>query len=228
MNWPITIQEARALQERLRQEVITTDTLGAVRVIAGVDTGYEGELARAAAVAFAYPSLRPLAYRVARRPARFPYVPGFLSFREAPAALAAIEGLEVRPDLLLCDGQGIAHPRRFGIACHLGVLTGLPSIGCAKSRLFGWHDEVPEARGARVPLRARSEEIGAVLRTRVGVKPLYISVGHRVSLETALRFVLACVTRYRLPEPIRAADALASHGRLPQLEAPQGDLFGTR
>jgi deoxyribonuclease V len=142
-NWPTTFEEAQALQERLRAQVIVRDDFGEIRAVAGVDAGYEGDprgpdgavLARAAVVVLEFPSLKPLDYAVARRPSMFPYVPGFLSFREAPAVLAALDELRVRPDLLICDGQGIAHPRRLGIASHVGLLANLPSIGCAKSLL---------------------------------------------------------------------------------------------
>src|SRR5690242_2950033 len=214
-EWPTSLEAAQAIQERLRTQVITHDDLGEVRTVAGVDAGYEGELARAAVVVLAYPSLEPLDYAIARRPAPFPYVPGFLSFRETPAVLAALEELRIQPDLLMCDGQGIAHPRRLGIASHIGVLTGLPSIGCAKSLLTGRHGEVPAERGAYVPLTDKGEQIGVVLRSRTGVKPLYISIGHKISLPTAIQYVLTCLTKYRLPEPTRAADGLASHGKIP-------------
>ena len=132
--------------------------------------------------------------------------------------LAALDEITIKPDMLVLDGQGIAHPRRVGIAAHVGVLTGLPSIGCAKSLLCGHHSELPDERGASVPLIHRGEQIGAVLRSRVGVKPLYISSGHRVSLPSALQIILSCLTRYRLPETTRAADALASHGRVPAVQ----------
>src|SRR3954463_15554574 len=166
-NWPTTFEEAQALQEQLRSQVITYDDFDQIRTVAGVDAGYEGNLdidagqavARAAVVVLSYPSLQPLDYTIARRPTTFPYVPGFLSFREAPAVVAAIEQLRVRPDLLICDGQGIAHPRRFGIACHLGLLTDIPAIGCAKSLLVGRHAPVPDERGATVPLMHRGEQI---------------------------------------------------------------------
>ncbi len=147
---------------------------------------------------------------IARRPTQFPYVPGLLSFREIPAVLDALEKINQRPDLLLCDGQGIAHPRRLGIASHLGLLVDIPSIGVAKSRLCGTHATAPETKGAWTPLRSGDEVIGAVLRTRVRVKPLYISLGHRISLESAIAYVLGCVTRYRLPETTRYAHRLAS------------------
>ena len=226
-NWPTTLEEARVIQEQLRAQVITEDVLGEVHTIAGVDAGYEGELARAAIVVLAYPSLEPLDYALARRPAPFPYVPGFLSFRETPAVLAALDELRIQPDLLMCDGQGIAHPRRLGIASHIGVLTSLPSIGCAKSLLTGRHTEVPAERGAYVPLTNKGEQIGVVLRSRTGVKPLYISIGHKISLPTAIQYVLACLTKYRLPEPTRAADGLASHGKIPVIAASgeQRSLF---
>ena len=222
-DWPTTLEEAQAIQQRLRAQVISHDDFGEVRTIAGVDAGYEGDpqagqaIARAAVVVLAYPSLEPLDYAVARRPAPIPYIPGFLSFREAPAVLAALDELRVRPDLLICDGQGIAHPRRLGIASHIGVLTDLPSIGCAKSLLVGHHPPVPDERGAYVPLTHRGEQIGVVLRTRVGVKPVYVSVGHRVGLPAAISFVMSCVTKYRLPETTRAADGLASHGKIPNV-----------
>lgn len=180
--------------------------------VAGVDVGFEdgGKTVRAAVAVLEYPGLSPVEHAVARLPTRFPYVPGLLSFRELPGVIAALERLTILPDLLLCDGQGYAHPRRFGIACHLGVLTDLPSIGVAKTRLIGSHPEPGPHKGDWVELRDGAEVIGAVLRTRSGVKPLYVSIGHRVSLATAIRYVLACTTRYRLPETTRAAHRLAS------------------
>jgi deoxyribonuclease V len=224
-NWPTTFEEARALQEQLRSQIVLSDDIGPIRTVAGIDAGYEPNpsagaetdrvLARAAIVVLDYPSLKPLDYIIARRPTTFPYVPGFLSFRETPAVIAGLEQLRVRPDLLICDGQGIAHPRRFGIACHIGLLTGIPSIGCAKSRLVGRHAAVPDERGAHVPLIHQREQVGVALRTRPGTKPLFISVGHRISLATAIEYVMSCTTKYRLPETTRAADGLASHGRVP-------------
>lgn len=216
--WPATLEEAQALQNELRTRVIRTDQHGAIRSVAGVDAGYEGDTARAAIVVLSFPELQPLDYAIGRHPALFPYVPGFLSFREVPAVLDALAQLRIEPDLLICDGQGIAHPRRLGIASHIGVLTGRPTIGCAKSLLTGRHDPVPDERGAWVPLTHRGKEIGAVLRTRAGVKPVYVSIGHRVSLPTAIHYVLACTTRYRLPETTRAADKLASHGTIPHID----------
>ena len=147
---------------------------------------------------------------ISRCPTRFPYVPGYLSFRELPAVLEALDRLATPPDLILCDGQGLAHPRRFGLACHLGVLTDIPCIGVAKSRLIGSHDAVPPDKGRWVPLVDRGETIGAVLRTRTRVSPVYVSIGHRVNLATAIEYTLRCTTPYRLPETTRHAHRLAS------------------
>jgi len=156
-----------------------------------------------------WPGLELADHAIARRPTSFPYVPGLLSFREIPALLDALDRLTAQPDLLLCDGQGLAHPRRFGLACHLGVVTGLPTIGVAKSRLTGTHGAVPVTKGRWTPLIDGDEVIGAVVRSRRGVKPIYVSVGHRVSLETAVHYAMGCVTRFRLPETTRWADRLA-------------------
>jgi deoxyribonuclease V len=210
--WDVTPAQARSIQLQGRGRVIAEDRLGDVRRVAGIDVGFEqdGAISRAAVAVLDFPELRLVESAVARLPTSFPYVPGLLSFRETPAVLEALGRLSVRPDLLLCDGQGYAHPRRFGLACHLGVLTGLPSIGVAKSRLIGTHDALPEQKGAWVPLLDGDETIGAVLRTRTAVAPLYVSIGHRVSLPTAIRWVLTCTTRYRLPETTRHAHRLAS------------------
>ncbi len=211
-RWDLSPQEAIALQERLRGRVVRTDRLGAVRRIAGVDVGFEreGRITRAAVAVLEFPGLALVEQAVVRVPTRFAYVPGLLSFREAPAVLAAFARLRTAPDLILYDGHGIAHPRRFGIASHVGLLLDCPAIGVAKSRLVGEHRLPASRRGAWVPLRDASETLGAVLRTRAGVKPLYVSIGHRVSLRTAIRWTLACAPRYRLPETTRAAHRLAS------------------
>jgi len=218
-GWDLTPKEAMALQEGLRGRLIREDRIGTVRRVAGVDVGFEqdGNVTRAAVAVLSFPGLELQDSALAREPTRFPYVPGLLSFREAPAVLEAFSRLRRAPDLLLYDGQGIAHPRRCGIASHVGLLLDLPSIGVAKTKLIGEHGRVPAAKGSRTPLTDRGELIGAVLRTRTGVKPLFISIGHRVSLETAVHYVMACVTRYRLPETTRWAHHLAS-GRSPLKE----------
>jgi deoxyribonuclease V len=212
LRWPKTVTQARAIQQSLRGRVITRDRLRAPRRVAGIDVGFEqdGSITRAAVVVLDFPSLEPVEHAVVRRKTRFPYVPGYLSFREAPAALAAMRRLRREPDLIICDGQGFAHPRRFGLACHLGLLANLPSIGVAKSRLIGEHAVVGSRRGEWVSLVDDGERIGAVLRTRTGVRPVYVSVGHRISLETAIDYVLRCTPRYRLPETTRQAHRLAS------------------
>lgn len=210
--WNVTPAEARAIQERLRGRVTDHDRLEKIKLVAGVDVGFKngGKRTRAAVAVLAFPSLEPSAQAVATLSTRFPYVPGLLSFREIPAIVAALDRLRDLPQLILCDGQGYAHPRRFGLASHLGVLTDIPTIGVAKSRLIGTFGRVPQRRGRWAPLMDGDETIGAVLRTRKGVKPVFVSVGHRVSLETAVQLVMKCVTRYRLPETTRAADRLAS------------------
>ncbi len=211
--WALNVEEAIAIQEQLRGEVITSDQLEEpVQYVAGVDVGFEagGTISRAAVAVLSFPSLQLQESALARRSTTFPYVPGFLSFREIPAVLDALEKIKNIPDLILCDGQGIAHPRRFGIACHLGLIVDIPTIGVAKSLLIGKHEEVPEQRGNWQPLINRGELIGAVLRTRTGTKPLYVSSGHRVSLPTAIEYVLRCTPKYRLPETTRIADKLAS------------------
>ncbi len=214
-NWRVDPKAAVAIQRQLRDRVLLRDDFGPVNTVAGTDVGLEdgGKTVRAAVVLLAFPSLELLEVRCERRPCRFPYVPGLLSFRELPAVLAALRRLSRLPDLVLCDGQGYAHPRRFGVACHLGVAAGLPAIGVGKTRLLGTHGPVPEQRGGWAPLCDGGEVIGAVLRTRAGVKPIYVSPGHKISLESAIRFVMACTTRYKLPEATRLAHRHASQQR---------------
>lgn len=215
-SWKLTPRAAIALQQRLRSKVVRLGRPGAVRYVAGTDVGFErgGKITRAAVAVLAFPGLALVDHAVVRQPTRFPYVPGLLSFRELPALLAALDRLRVQPDLILCDGHGLAHPRRFGLACHLGVYRGVPTIGVAKSRLVGEHGEPMQLRGAWVPLtdrgETRSEIIGAVLRTRPRVRPVYVSIGHQVSLPVAVRYAMACTTKYRLPETTRWAHRLAS------------------
>ncbi|MBF1991676.1 deoxyribonuclease V [Fischerella thermalis] len=211
--WTLSVEEAIAIQEQMQAEVITSDQLQQpVQYVAGVDMGFEadGTISRAAVAVLSFPELELQETSLARRPTSFPYIPGFLSFREIPAVLDALEKIKITPDLILCDGQGIAHPRRFGIACHLGVIVNILSIGVAKSLLVGKHEELPDTRGSWQPLIHKGEIVGAVLRTRVGVKPVYVSSGHRISLPTAIDYVLRCTPKYRLPETTRIADKLAS------------------
>ncbi|MBC8078612.1 MAG: deoxyribonuclease V [Chloroflexales bacterium] len=230
--WPTTIDEAVAVQQRLRGQVVARDDFGAIATVAGVDVGFEdeGQTARAAVVVLDYPSLAPRDYALARLPVAFPYVPGFLSFRETPVILRALAQLHHPPSVLLVDGQGLAHPRRFGIACHLGVLANLPAIGVAKSLLTGRFEPIPDERGAWQPLVDKGEVVGAALRTRAGTKPLFISAGHRIGLPSAIALVMACTTRYRLPETTRAAHNLASNGVAPLLppHAPPEPLAATQ
>lgn len=211
-SWNLSPRAAVALQHRLRSKVVRLGRPRQVRTVAGTDVGFErnGAIARAAVAVLSYPRLELVDFAVAQQPVRFPYVPGLLSFREVPALLAALGRLRVKPDLILCDGQGLAHPRRFGLACHLGVICGVPAIGVAKSRLIGEHGAPMRRRGAWVPLRDKGETIGAVLRSRAGARPIYVSIGHRVSLPVAVRYVMACTTRFRLPETTRWAHRLAS------------------
>ena len=207
MNARELIQRQRALAG----QVIVDDQLPEVITrVAGVDVAFPngGRTTRAAAVLMSFPDLVPIDEAVVEQATVLPYIPGLLSFRELPAILAALARLP-GPDLVLCDGQGLAHPRRFGVACHLGVETGLPAIGVGKSRLCGQHDEPALARGASSALMDGAERIGTVLRTRQGVRPIYVSIGHRIDLERACEVVLACAPRFRLPEPIRRADRLA-------------------
>jgi deoxyribonuclease V len=211
-GWDGSVAGARRLQTLLAGRVRLEDDLPPLRLLAGVDVGFEegGKVTRAAAVLLDAASLQPLAQQVARVPTAMAYVPGLLSFRELPAVLQALKGLPAVPDLVFCDGQGIAHPKRLGIAAHLGVTTGLATIGVAKTVLIGRHADLGPQKGDQVELMDRDEPIGAVLRSKLGVRPLVVSPGHRVSLASAPALVMACVTRFRLPEPTRLADRLAS------------------
>lgn len=210
--WPQTYAEAVAQQNILRRQVIVQDRLGPVRRVAGLDVGLEQDktVVRGAVALLDFPALTLQGQAVARRPAVFPYIPGLLSFREVPVLLDTLERLPELPDLLLCDGQGLAHPRRFGIACHLGVLTDLPAIGVAKSLLVGRYEDLPDVRGAWRPLLHQGEVVGAALRTRRGVSPVYVSPGHRIGLDSAIDYVMRSCTKYRLPETTRLAHGLAS------------------
>ncbi len=218
-SWDLTPSEAIALQTRLAPQAIREGDAGDVKLVAAADVAFvdrpyrrQPGLARAAVVLLSYPDLAIIERHVVEAPATFPYVPGLLSFREIPALARAFEELERRPDLLLVDGQGLAHPRRFGLACHLGLLLDVPTIGCAKSRLCGEHAFLGLEPGSRTPLIDREEVIGLVLRTRAGVAPLYVSTGHRIGLDEAADWVLRLCRGYRLPEPIRLADRLSKGG----------------
>jgi deoxyribonuclease V len=210
--WVTNIEEAKKIQLELRPQVITSDCLERVDFVAGVDVGFEDNysITKAAVAVLSYPDLQLVETAIAKIPTTFPYIPGFLSFREIPAILKALQQTKITPDLILCDGQGLAHPRRFGIACHLGVILDVATIGVAKSLLVGTHAQLPSAKGNWQPLIDRQEVVGAVLRTRTNVKPVYVSVGHRVSLASAIDYVLNCTTKYRLPETTRWADKFAS------------------
>jgi len=180
--------------------------------VAGLDGAFspDGSRCIAGVVLWDLRERRVVEQQTATGKLSFPYIPGLLSFREIPAWVSALRKLRQAPDVLMCDGQGIAHPRRFGIASHLGVLCGLPAVGCAKSRLVGAHDEPPVRRGGRAPLRDKDEGIGTVLRTQTGIRPVYVSIGHRIDLASAEALVLDCALKYRLPEPTRLADRLVA------------------
>ncbi len=209
--WPENLAEAKAIQQTLQPQVITVDQLETVNYVAGVDLGFEENytISKAAIAVLSFPQLKLVEQAIARLPTTFPYIPGFLSFREVPAIIKAMEKLEILPNLILCDGQGLAHPRRFGLACHLGVLLDMPTIGVAKSRLIGEHQELGSQKGSWQPLLDKGEIVGAIVRSRSQVKPIYVSIGHKVSLETAMDYVLRCTPKYRLPETTRWADKLA-------------------
>lgn len=212
-EWDTSPAEAIRIQERLAPLVSHRDELSEVRLLAGIDVGLRGSSALAAVAVLSYPELELVEVSRAAAPLRFPYVPGLLSFREAPAALDACEGLRSEPDLLIVDGQGVAHPRRLGIASHLGLCLDVPTIGCAKSLLVGRHEPVGEQVGDSSEIVDRGEIVGLALRTKRGVKPVYVSIGHRVDLDSAAQWVLSCCRRYRLPEPQRQAHLAASGSR---------------
>ncbi len=224
--WDLSVSEAKALQPQLAEKVIaqTTLDLGAIQTVAGVDVSFCQDMAQAAVVVLSFPELEPLEYALGKALVTFPYVPGLLTFREGPSVLDALEKLATWPDFFIFDGHGLAHPGRIGLAAHMGVLLDHPSIGCAKSRLTGTHDEPGEAVGAWVPLLDQGEIVGAVVRSRSKVKPLFVSVGHRVDLPTAIDLVLGCTRGYRLPETTRYAHKVAGGVEL-QVGQKQPRLF---
>jgi deoxyribonuclease V len=215
-NWDLSPKQAVALQKELAPLVVREGDPSDVRLVAAADValvertrGWKGGIARAALVLMSLPGLEVVEQHAVEVPVSFPYVPGLLSFREAPALAAAFERLSQEPDLLLVDGQGYAHPRRFGLACHLGLLAGVPTIGCAKSRLCGAAESPSAERGGSSELIDGGEVIGLALRTRTGVKPVFVSVGHMIGLSQAAGWILRLALSHRLPEPIRLADRLS-------------------
>lgn len=211
-HWTLTYAEARALQTQLARQVKLRPIGRSIRSVAGLDCAVDKKAGRilAAVVVMSFPGLQVIETAAACAELTFPYVPGLLSFRESPVCLAAAAKLRTTPDLFLIDGQGIAHPRRLGLASHLGLFLDRPTIGCAKSRLIGTFEEPRAAKGAHSPLYDGDEMIGAVVRTRTKVKPLFVSVGHRCTLDDAIALTLACTTKYRLPEPTRLAHQTVS------------------
>ena len=226
-DWNLTPEEAIQVQMDLRARLdLTWNETRVVTTIGGIDSSFPGELARCSIVVLRYPELTPLEGVTADVPLVFPYIPGLLSFREGPAVLAAWDKLTVKPDLLMFDGQGIAHPRGIGIAAQMGLWLERPSVGVAKSRLYGKHEAVGVQRGNRVALLDnRGNTIGSVLRTRERTNPLYVSPGHLIDVEHATKFVLACCIGYRLPEPTRWAHKVAGGEELPVQEDDQPRLF---
>ena len=222
--WDVTPPQAAVIQRRLARLVVREGAPHDVRLVAGTDIsvgGGDGSPARAAVVVLRWPDMVPVEQAVVQVEVGFPYVPGLLSFREIPALIPAFDRLRHTPDLVVVDGQGIAHPRRVGLASHLGLVLDVPAIGCAKSRLTGWpQGELAGERGARVPLLDRGEVVGYALRTRAGTNPVYVSTGHRISREAAAGWVLALAPRYRLPEPTRLAHQAAAGKQV----APESSL----
>ena len=207
--WNVSLRRAARIQEKLRSRLRLNapPRRWTIRHVAGADVSYDrgSDVIYGAVVVLRYPDLTIVETAGAAGRARFPYVPGYLSFREIPILLRAFRKIRVRPDLILCDGQGIAHPRGFGLACHLGMVLGVPSVGCAKSRLVGDHEDPGRARGDAAPLTYEGRQVGVVLRTREGVAPIYVSPGHRIDLGRAADVALSCCRGVRIPEPTRRA-----------------------
>lgn len=208
-RWDVTPKEAVAIQRELADQVREEPLAELPKTIAGIDVSIRGDLAQAAIVVLTYPGLEVLDRAIYRAEVPFPYISGLLSFREVPVILPALEKLTVRPDVLMTDSQGRAHPRRMGLACHLGVLLDWPTVGVAKTRLTGHFEELGEDKGNRADLVHKGERVGVVLRTRAHIKPVYVSVGHRITLEEAVDLTLACAPRYKIPEPTRQAHHLS-------------------
>lgn len=214
-NWQVSTTEAKTIQQRLAKQVSAKSEIYTPHYIAGVDisTGKGQEMATGAVVVLQYPQLNLVEVKIVQGKLGFPYIPGLLSFREAPLILAACQQLTVIPDLIIADGQGIAHPRRLGLASHLGLWLNTPTIGCAKSILCGKHQELGDEPGSYANILDKNETIGAALRTKLKVKPVYVSIGHKVDLKTAIYWVQECCLGYRLPETTRLAH-LAVGGNL--------------
>jgi deoxyribonuclease V len=213
-NWSLSPRDAVALQRELAPQIVATGEPGPVHLVAGVDISVGGRIqrtpGRGAVVVLTSQDLRPVEQAVVEQAVAFPYVPGLLSFREIPVLLPAFQRLKAVPDLLVVDGQGIAHPRRIGLASHLGLILDLPAIGCAKSRLIGEFGMLGQERGSVAYLRDRGEVIGAAVRTRAGTKPIFVSAGHRIGLEQAIEWTLRLSPKYRIPEPTRLAHQAAA------------------
>ena len=211
-GFDLSPSEARRLQEELASRVVAGPALdlAGVRYLAGADVSTQGDMAYATVVVLDFPGLSPVEVRGYEAPLRFPYVPGLLSFRELPSVVGALEKVETEVDALILDAQGIAHPRRIGLASHLGIFLDVPTVGCAKSRLVGSFEEPGREKGSATELVHRGEVVGKVLRSRDGVSPVYISVGNGIDLESSVELVLACCTRYRLPETTRRAHNAAN------------------
>jgi deoxyribonuclease V len=222
--WDISVADAIAIQQRLRPLVLQAASvaLDEIHTVAGIDASYT-HIGRAAVVVFSFPDLMVMEQIVAVRESVFPYVPGLLAFREGPVVLDAMARLKTTPDLLMFDGQGYAHPRRFGLASHLGLYLDRPSIGCAKSRLIGKYREPGPNIGDRSPLTDAGETIGMVVRSKPRTRPLFVSQGYKLDLLTAVEMVLRCLRGYRLPEPTRAADRLAGSAPAVSCGSPQSD-----
>jgi deoxyribonuclease V len=225
-EWEVSVARAKEIQLSLAKKVVAESEGIDLQLVAGIDISSPNAqgVARGAVVVLCYPELSIVEVKVAEDKIAFPYIPGLLSFRESPLILAVCEKLDSTPDLILVDGQGIAHPRRLGLASHLGLFLDLPTIGCAKSILCGRHQPVGEEAGSHAELLDNGELIGAALRTKSGVRPIYVSVGHKIDLASALQWVINCCRGYRIPEPTRLAH-LAAGGMLTSEPSCQGKLF---
>ncbi len=228
-RWNLTPREAMRLQEKLRECVERDNRFQTIRYVAGADLAFDPQtnFAFAGVIVYQFPQLQEVERRMARRKLRFPYVPGLLSFRESPVLLAAFERVRTEVDLILIDGHGIAHPRRFGIACHLGLLLDKPTIGCAKSILVGEAADLPAPAGSTTPLVDKGETVGMVLRTRDNVQPIYVTTGHCVSLESAVSIVRQCLDGFRIPKPTREADHFVRDLRRAYQQSRSPKPFGT-